>query len=211
MNEHDQNHVKIGMLNVIVHSPPSPFPEFPPWSTVQRPRNIWGWDQPWSNIFGMSQLQFWHPDDGLCDGQAASTGDEEIGDVVTSKEIRKKKRAAISDYIQWIGLRENLQEPPIFHRKKHIVYCRCSLKPIQWRRSVSLFLDGCSFHDVRRFHQIGPNPIVELPWLDGEPMRPKRPTISTGRTGMVEIYIYLYQKYQMIWYSHLFFASMNIW
>ena len=143
--------------------------------------------------FGMSQLQFgtlttafamakpprldWRWGDWRCRNQQRDT---------------EKKRAAISDYIQWIGLRENLQEPPIFHRKEHVVSCRCSLKPIQWRRSVFLLLDGCSFHDVRWFHQIGPNSIVELPWPDGEPMRPKRSTISTGRTGMVEIYIYIY-------------------
>ena len=32
---------------------------------------------------------------------------------------------------QWIGLRENLQESPIFHGKS-IISCRFSLKPIHW-------------------------------------------------------------------------------
>ena len=33
---------------------------------------------------------------------------------------------------QWIGLRENLQESPIFHGKIYGFRCRFSLKPIHW-------------------------------------------------------------------------------
>ena len=35
---------------------------------------------------------------------------------------------------QWIGLREKLQESPIFYGGKSMVCCRSSLKPIQWQR-----------------------------------------------------------------------------
>ena len=90
-------------------------------------------------------------------------------------------------YVQWIGLRELLQENPIFNGKIYGFRLRCSLKPIHWtsewfwvafRHTMKLWnsmihqpccllfvlLDVPSLQVDGPTRTPGPNPVLKLFW-----------------------------------------------
>ena len=115
---------------------------------------------------------------------------------------------------QWIGLRENPQDSPIFHGKITLVSCKFSLKPIQselhisfsWSPGSSRWRGTCGTCGTWCAAAAVKSPCLrtlEVPWPKGA-----RDWLGYIYISIYTIYIYIYYKYI---YTHIWGWYTRFW
>jgi hypothetical protein len=112
---------------------------------------------------------------------------------------------------QWIGLRENLQDSPIFHGKITLVSCKFSLKPIQselhisfsWSPGSSRWRGTCGTCGTWCAAAAVKSPCLrtlEVPWPKG----------ARDWLGYIYISIYTIYIYIISIYTHIFGVDIRV-
>ena len=161
------------------------------------------------------------PETMVVSGDEATSLGLFFGSVYNSKKgiIRTRRTLEIlKQIIRWIGLRENLQENPIFNGNIGLVSCRFSLKPIHWimvtsetyctsmKQTPDLWLCAgtSSFREVRGDVSLWSRCLVTTIWLwltlpwKIHPFFIGKPSISMGH--LYHGYVSHYQRvYPTLW------------